>query len=180
MTYNLVKTSVPPLVDKNFLMKIAKMNNVDYITGKSLPEPPKPPSQFELLCIDLKESFFSFIRANILLIVTVILISIFLVYRYYQVKKRKVFELENENKIKKILEQELLIKQQQNNVKKENDDDKKKKELEMELLRTSFNGYDDMNIKNLIMNNRLNNQMPLQPYNDYRNYNGYNGFNIYN
>ena len=59
MTYNLVKTSVPPLVDKNFLMKIAKMNNVDYITGKSLPEPPKPPSQFELLCIDLKESFFS-------------------------------------------------------------------------------------------------------------------------
>jgi hypothetical protein len=179
MTYNLVKTSVPPLVDKNFLMKIAKMNNVDYITGKSLPEPPKPPSQFELLCIDLKESFFSFIRANILLIVTVILISIFLVYRYYQVKKRKVFELENENKIKKILEQkleqkleqELLIKQQQNNVKKENDDDKKKKELEMELLRTSFNGYDDMNIKNLIMNNRLNNQMPLLPYNNYPNYN---------
>jgi hypothetical protein len=168
MTYNLVKSSIPTLVDKQLAMKIAKMNNIDYNTGKLLPEPPKPPTQFELLCVDIKESFFAFVRANILFIIMILLLIIFLIYRYYQVKKRKADEAENEQKIKKILEQNILeqkiseqkiLEQNQNNFLKENDIDKKKQELEMELLRTNFNNYNDTNIKKLIMANRLNNNM---------------------
>jgi hypothetical protein len=156
MTYNLVKTSVPSLVDKQLAMKIAKLNNIDYNTGISLPEPPKPPSQFELLCGDIKESIFLFIRKNIMLILFFMGIFILLTIRYFQVKRQKELELK---------QYELYLKNQEKEKEKEKEKEEKEKEKEKErgekeklinfqttipiqnneidMLRQSFNNYDD-------------------------------------
>jgi hypothetical protein len=146
MTYNLVKTSIPSLIDKQLAMKIAKINNIDYSTGIALPELPKPPSQFELLCGDIKESIFLFIRKNIMTIVIVIIVSILLTIRYYQVKREK-------NEILKRKNNNLPINNLPNNNLPNNNLPNNLPNNEIDTLRQSFNEYNDNNARKCIMDN---------------------------
>ena len=151
MTYNLVKTNIPQLVDRQFAMKIAKINNIDYATGLALSEPLKPPSQFELLCGDIKESIFLFIRKNIMMLLIVTIIIILLTIRYYQVqkdKKAKADKLKQHEKMLKKQTTDKLLNQTTNPLLNQNIEQPN----EIEILRNSFSNYDDTKIKNTIMN----------------------------
>ena len=180
MTYNLVKTSIPSLIDKQLAMKIAKINNIDYTTGLSLPEPPKLPSQFELLCSDIKESIFLFIRKNIIMILIAITIIILLIMRYNQVQKEKKIKLE---KLK------LIEKEMKNNINKNiisdynnifttepaNTSIRQEPNNELDMIRKSFNNYDDTKIRNSILD-EVNNNNWNNP--NYKYYNKYHGINF--
>ena len=154
MTYNLVKTSIPSLVDKQLAMKIAKLNNIDYTTGIALPEPPKPPTQFELLCIDIKESIILFIRKNIFAIVIVIIIVVLLTMRYNQVQKEKKIKAEQ----LKLLHRERLQNEIKNNT--------------INRVINNINNDNNNNYNNNYNNNNYNN-------NNYNN-NNYNNNNYNN
>jgi hypothetical protein len=179
MTYNLVKTSVPSLVDKQLAMKIAKLNNIDYNTGIVLPEPPIPPSQFELLCGDIKESIFLFIRKHIMMILIITGIVILLTIRYFQVKrekkekeKEKEKEKDQKNQIESLLREKPknLMTQINNPINSQNNNvtymPYQNPNYELDLLRQSFNNYDDSRAKEAILNNNY----------DQWNYSNYSGF----
>ena len=81
-----VRKPIPCLVDKGLIKYIAKINNIDVNTGNVIQG---PPSEFQLLCRDIKNLIIRFIRHNLLLIVLLIIIIVLLYYRYLNVKKRK-------------------------------------------------------------------------------------------
>jgi len=153
MSYILTK-SMPILVEDKLLKKIAKINNLDHKTGIPLPVT-KEPSQFELLCFDIKEGFFSFLRQYILSIIIVVIIGTFLYYRYLKVKEYKnqkeVERIENEKIIRTTKEKEetdtILINQQM------------EQKLYMDDIRNKFNNFDDTSNKNKFFsqNNYQNN-----------------------
>lgn len=89
MHYNLVKTNIPLLVKPQLIMKIAKINNKNFRTGEMLPELLKPPSEFQLLLNDIKNTTLKFIRENWLLLLLLLSIILSLYYRYIEVKKIK-------------------------------------------------------------------------------------------
>ena len=184
MTYNLVKTSIPSLIDKQLAMKIARINNIDYTTGIALPELPKLPSQFELLCNDIKESIFLFIRKHIFTISIIIGIVILLTIRYYQVQRDKKIkaeqlkilqkEVKNNNinmDIKNIIKQHDSINMDVKNIIKHSDNINNISVIEpnneIDTIRKSFINYDDTKIKKSILNGIIgNNQLQYNSLNN--------------
>jgi len=81
-----VRKSIPPLVERGLIKHIAKINNIDMHTGNELA---KPPSEFQLLCSEIKNSTLRCVRENWIFITILIIISIMLYYRYQTVKRRK-------------------------------------------------------------------------------------------
>jgi len=81
-----VKTPIPSLVEKGLIKHIAKHNNIDFNTGNELPS---PPTEFQLLCYEVKDSIIRFIRNNWLLLSLLLIIIICLYNRYNTVKRRK-------------------------------------------------------------------------------------------
>ena len=139
---NIIK-NIPSLVEQNLIKKIAKINNINFKTGIKN-EIPIEPSQYELLCKDIKDTIIQIIRNNLLFIILIIILSIGLTYRYYSVKNIK-----EENRLK---EQAYLdyLKEQQN---KENKllEDTNNNINELDNIRSQFKFYDDNLIKKQII-----------------------------
>jgi len=81
-----VRKPIPPLIERGLMKHIAKINNIDINTGNELPG---PPSEFQLLCSEIKNSIIRCMRDNWLLITIIIIIVVMLYYRYHTVKRRK-------------------------------------------------------------------------------------------
>ena len=81
-----IKKPIPALVEHNLIKHIAKINNIDINTGLEISG---PPSEFQLLLIEVKDFFFRFIRNNLLLIILLLFVIIGLYYRYHTVKNKK-------------------------------------------------------------------------------------------
>jgi hypothetical protein len=151
MSYTLTK-SIPILVEDKLLKKIAKINNLDHKTGIPLPELPKEPSQFQLLCLDMKEGFFSFLRHYILSIIIVVMIGTFLYYRYLKVKEYKIQKelerIENEKIIKEQLRKKIEKEEIDTILINQQIEQEEKQKLYMDNIRNKFNNFDDTNNKN--------------------------------
>jgi hypothetical protein len=157
MTYNLVKSAVPPLVDQQLMMKIAKINNIDFKTGNKLPELIKPPTEFQLLCEDIKNNIIQFIRKNLLSISLLIIITIGLTYRYYQVKEIKRKQKELEHKVKKTIHVPEISTKNDVNINESVFND-------TNHIIDMYKHYDDNNSRNSIINDNIVNKNMYHTY----------------
>jgi hypothetical protein len=87
----LVKSQIPLLVEKGVLKHIAKINNIDINTGNVIPG---PPTEFQLLIYEIKDSTLKCIRNNWLFFVILLIVIFYLYNRYHEVKRRKKLKLQ--------------------------------------------------------------------------------------
>lgn len=138
MAYNIVKKNQPNLIDYQLTKKLARINNIDIKTGGLLNEP--APNQFNLLITDIKNYSICTLRANWLLIISLILIVYYLYVRYHSVRVMKLQKVEEERQNK------LKFKQYQQ-------EQKQKEHVEqtaitkLNSLRTQFEEFDDTEAK---------------------------------
>lgn len=156
MVYNLTK-AMPILVEDKLLKKIAKINNLDHKTGVPLPKIIEP-TQFQLLCVDVKEGIFKFIRNYILSILFIIVLTSFLYYRYLHVKEMKIKREIDKAEHEKILKEKLYRKIKEENKIKQQKELEEKQHQFMENIRNKFNNFDDTDNRSkfFIQNNYQN------------------------
>ena len=145
--YNFIKKEPPVLVEQVLIKKIAKNNNINIKTGGVLVN---IPSEFELLCSELKNSFLKFLRSNWSTLLILMILIILLCYRYSYAKKIK-----KRNKIEaKILydkyQSELLNKKE--NIKIE----EKSLDNNIDTVRNLYSNFDDSKNKNSLTINNEN------------------------
>lgn len=145
--YNFIKKEPPVLVEQVLIKKIAKNNNINIKTGGALVN---IPSEFELLCNELKNSFLKFMRGNWLTLLIVIILIILLYYRYNYAKKIK-----KQQKIEaKILydkyQLELLNKKKSIKIEEKPLDDN------IDTVRNLYANFDDSKNKNSLTINNEN------------------------
>ena len=158
--YNFIKKEPPVLVEQVLIKKIAKNNNINIKTGGALVN---IPSEFELLCNELKNSFLKFIRGNWLTLLIVMILIILLYYRYNYAKKIKKqqkieakilydkYQSELLNKKKSIKIEEKLLNDNIDNI---------------DIVRNLYANFDDSKNKNsLTINNE--NDLFSDKYADY-------------
>jgi len=138
---NIIK-NIPSLVEQNLIKRIAKINNVNFKTGIRNPEIIMP-SQYELLCQDIKNTTIQIIHNNLLFIILLLIIIIGLTYRYYCVKHMKHI-----NKLKEEAYLEYLREQEEKNKIEVSIDNQQKQELNTIIDKFKF--FDDSNIKQKI------------------------------
>jgi hypothetical protein len=129
MAYTLIKKNSPNLIDFQLMKKIAKINNIDVNTGVSLDKP----TEFQLLCEEVKNCTLSCIRRNWLVILTTSIILYCLYRRYHTVKEIKLQQMAEAERHKKAKEEAA-----------------KKHEKYINNLRNQYENFDDSNAKKQI------------------------------
>jgi len=150
------KTNIQ-LIEPDVLYKASIRNGYDIINKTHIP---KPPSEFQLLCIDIKNTVMQFIRQNWLIIFCILILLYFFYSRYYTYSKMKEErKLELELNLKKQLEYEkqkaIELELAHHNMEQE-----KLQINSLNNIRHTFQNYDDSQYKPeqvMAFNNTTNN-----------------------